>query len=96
MPDAPLPETLSQLLSRLDALLDVAPEHRASLIAELSLGDPPLRAELERLVVECDQASPLLDRPAAERFAALLHDESPRFPEALAERYRLTRELGRG
>ena len=96
LPGAGLPETLSQLSARLDALLDAAPENRASLIAELSAGDPALRAELERLVAECERESPLLDRPAAERFAALLQDDSPRFPAALAERYRLTRELGRG
>jgi serine/threonine-protein kinase len=35
-------------------------------------------------------------RPAAERFAALLDDDVTDFPQSLAERYRLTRELGRG
>ena len=96
MSDARLPDSLSQLSSRLDALLDAPPDERASLIAELSAGDPALGAELERLVADFDRKLPLLDRPAAERFAALLQDDSPRFPEALAERYRLTRELGRG
>jgi len=38
----------------------------------------------------------LLSRPAAERFAALFDDGVAGFPEALAQRYRLTRELGRG
>jgi Tol biopolymer transport system component len=90
------PEDWSQLSSRIDALLDADPQQRAALIAELSGGDAVLRAELERLVADCDREPRLLERPAAERFASLLEELGARFPEGLAERYRLTAELGRG
>src|SRR5262249_5580719 len=45
---------------------------------------------------ECEREPALLSRPAPECFAALFDDEVAGFPEALADRYRLTRELGRG
>jgi len=86
----------SELASLIDALLDAAPEQRASLIAELSGGDPVRRSELERLLAECELEPSLFSRPAAERFAALFDDDVARFPEALADRYRLTTQLGRG
>src|SRR5688572_24524838 len=79
-----------------DALLDVAPAERQARIAELSAGDPARRAELERLLEECEREITLLERPAAERFASLLDDELAPFPDVLAERYRVTREIGRG
>lgn len=85
----------SDLASLIDRLLDAAPEARGTLIAELSGGDQHRRAELEALLAECDRELPLLDAPAAERFAALL-DEDARFPDALRERYRPTGEVGRG
>src|ERR1043166_2168738 len=91
----PSPDHLSKLAATLDALLDAAPDQRATLIAQLSGGDPERRAELEALLVECEREPALLSRPAAERFAALLADEAM-FPKALAARYRLTRELARG
>ena len=90
------PGSWSQLASLVDALLDAPPGRRATLIAELSRGDPVRRAELERLAADCERESPLLARPAAERFAALLEGHGGGFPEALADRYRLTREVGRG
>ena len=86
----------SELASLIDALLDAAPEQRASLIAKLSGGDPVRRSELERLLAECELEPSLFSRPAAERFAALFDDDVARFPEALADRYRLTTQLGRG
>jgi len=86
----------SELASLIDALLDAAPEQRASLIAELSGADPVRRSELERLLAECELEPSLFSRPAAERFAALFDDDVARFPEALADRYRLTTQLGRG
>ncbi len=96
MSGAQPPEYWSQLSARIDALLDAGPERRRELVAEWSAGDPAVRAELERLLEDCEREPPLLDRPAAERFAELLETQSARFPEALAERYHLTRELGRG
>jgi Tol biopolymer transport system component len=89
-------ESWPQLASLIDAVLDTAPEHRAALVAALSRGDPARRSELERLVAQCEREPPLLSRPAAECFAGLLDDGTARFPEALAERYRVTRELARG
>jgi len=86
----------SQLSSLLDALLDAPPERRAEVVAELSGGDPARRAELERLLAEIERESPLIDAPVAERFGALFDDPAAGFPEVLADRYRLTREIGRG
>ena len=90
------PDQWQQLESLVDALLDTPPERRAALFAEVSGGDPERRAELERLVAACERAYPLLDKPASERFAALV-DTAPLEPlQLVAERYRITRELGRG
>ncbi|HYG67550.1 MAG TPA: protein kinase, partial [Anaeromyxobacteraceae bacterium] len=80
----------------MDALLDAPAERRAALVGELSAGDPRRRSELEALLLECEREPALLSRPAPERFAALFDDDTAGFPEALAERYRPTRELGRG
>jgi Tol biopolymer transport system component len=89
-------ENWSELASLIDALLDAPPERRASLIEEMSAGDPVRRAELNGLLEECEREPVLLRRPAAERFAALFDDDGAGFPESLAEHYRLMGELGRG
>src|SRR5829696_9285672 len=86
----------SRLALLIDAVLDAAPDARAALVAELSEGDPVRRAELERLVAQCEREPLLLSRPAAERFAGLLEDDTARFPDALSDRYRVDRELARG
>src|SRR5262245_45850671 len=90
------PDQLAKLSGILDALLDAPPEQRGALIAQLSEGDAKRRAELEALLAECEREPALLSRPAAERFAVLLADEASSFPAALAERYRLLKELARG
>ncbi|MGZ3464763.1 MAG: protein kinase domain-containing protein [Gemmatimonadaceae bacterium] len=90
------PENWSEITSLIDALLDAPQERRDALIVELSRGDKVRRLELERLLAECELESPLFSRPAAERFAALFGDDVEHFPEALAERYRLTSQIGRG
>jgi hypothetical protein len=95
MSRAPRSGNWSELASLVDVLLDAPPERRASLIQELSAGNTVRRSELERLLEECEREPTLLSRPAAERFAALLEDDVA-FPETLADRYRLSRELGRG
>jgi Tol biopolymer transport system component len=92
----PLKDEWPRLEPLIDAVLDVAPEQRSALIAELSRGDAELHAHLARLVEECEQAYPLLDRPATERFAGLFDDGVVAFPESLSTRYRGARELGRG
>jgi serine/threonine-protein kinase len=90
------PNDWQELEALIDQVLDSPPERRAALMAELSGGNEARRAELERLVAECEQAYPLLDRPVAERFATLLDDHVTRVPDVLADRYRVVRELGRG
>ncbi|MDB4884194.1 MAG: protein kinase [Gemmatimonadetes bacterium] len=94
-PDSEDSARWSELASLVDRLLDAAPEHRDAIVEALSAGDPVRRAELEALRAECEREPALLSIPAAERFAALFDDEA-HFPDALAERYSLTRELGRG
>src|SRR5678816_3890905 len=96
MSATPHSDDLSKLASLVDVLLDAAPERRASLVEELSAGDPVRRAELERIRQQCEREPTLLSRPAAERFAALFDDDIAGFPRSLAERYRVARELGRG
>jgi len=90
------PADWAQLESVVDALLDTPPERRAALLAEVSGGDATRRAELERLVAECERPHPLLDQPAAKRFAALVDEQAVRVSALLADRYRITREIGRG
>ncbi len=80
----------------IDSVLDVAPDERGALIEQLAHGDVGLRADLERLLVECEQPYPLLDRPATERFAGLFVEDGVAFPSSLSVRYRDARELGRG
>ena len=89
-------ESLRELASLVDTLLDTPPEQRASLVAELSRGDAVRRSELESLLIECEREAPLLSQPAAEAFEALFQNTQAPFPEGLADRYRLERELGRG
>jgi serine/threonine-protein kinase len=80
-----------------DRILAAPAEQRASLIAELAAGDPSRRAELERLVAECERDLPLLNRPAVERFDQLMGEEPALpLPEVLGGRYRIEREVGRG
>ena len=90
------PQDWQLLAPMIDALLDASAERRAPLLDELSAGDPARRAELERLLAECERPDPLLDRPAAEAFAEILADDGIPVPETLALRYRIVRELGRG
>jgi eukaryotic-like serine/threonine-protein kinase len=94
---APLsPDQWQQLESLVDALLDTPPERRAALFAKVSGGDPVRREELERLVAACERTYPLLDQPAAERFAALVETAPLQPLQVVADRYRITREIGRG
>ena len=95
-PSLPSPDEWRRLEPLVDAVLDAAPDRRPALLAELSGGDAARRAELERLVAECERAYPPLDGMAADRFAAFFGDEGLPVPELLAGRYRLVREVGRG
>lgn len=85
----------SELADLIDQLLDTPPYARGALIERLSGGNSARRAELEALLAECEREPALLSIPAADRFARLFENER-RFPDALAGRYVVTRELGRG
>ena len=89
------PDNWTELEPLVDALLDAAPEHRAALLTELSGDDAARRVELERLVAECERGHTLLDQSAVERFPGLFEDEVV-VPASIAERYPISRELGRG
>ena len=91
-----LPNDLSQLSSLVDALLDAPLDKRAALLSDLCGNDEHRRAELEALIAELDEGTPLTSRPGAERFAALLGSELEQFPRVLADKYRLTKVVGRG
>jgi serine/threonine-protein kinase len=90
------PDDWQRLESLIDRLMDAAPGQRDAVIAEVTGGDPLKQAELQRLLEECDRGLPLVDLPAVERFSSLLDQAPVEFPPALADRYRLIRELGRG
>ncbi len=79
-----------------DALLDSPPDRRTALLSELSGDDSALRAELERLVAECELEYPALEQSVGSAFAIMLEDEMPPMPESLAGRYQILREVGRG
>jgi len=92
-----LPDRWQELSPLVDAVLDAPHEQRSSILTQLSANDPRLRAELERLVNECERAVPMLDRPGAEGFSRLLvEDGNPAVPETLGGRYQIEREVGRG
>jgi TolB-like protein len=90
------PEDWNRLESLVDRLLDTAPESRAAILAELTGGDAARQAQLRELLQEAELGLPFLDRPATERFDALLAPAAARFPESLGSRYRVIRELGSG
>lgn len=95
--DPMLPDRWAELAPLVDQLLDTPAERRPALLDQLSDGDSARRVTLERLLVECERAMPLLDRPAIERFDQFLGEEpAPVLPEVLGGRYRIERELGRG
>ena len=64
------PPDWHRLAPLIDRVLDAAADRRPALLDELAAGDPERRAELERLVRECERPDPLLDRSAAEAFSA--------------------------
>jgi serine/threonine-protein kinase len=89
----------------IDAVLDAPPDRRDVVARELSGGDDAVYARLQSLAADCAKNHRLLDRPAAERFAALFGPEPFPIPEthltdrlsaAVADRYRIERELGSG
>jgi TolB-like protein/tetratricopeptide (TPR) repeat protein len=85
-------QTLEPLIDQAVAL---PPARRRAFLDSACSGDDALRAELARLLEDYDRQDTLLDRPAAERFAALFGDLAG-LPEVLGGRYRIEREIGRG
>ena len=89
----------------IDAVLDAPPDRRDEVARELSGGDDAVYARLQGLAADCAKNHRLLDRPAAERFASLFDPDPAPVPEthlierlsaAVADRYRIERELGSG
>lgn len=78
----PAPNNWSELEPLIDRVLDTPPAERLALIERLSGGDAIRRAELERLIADCSAGHALFDRPAVERFSALMNEEtaSPAIP----------------
>ena len=96
-PDSLLPPNWTELAPLIDAVLDAPPEQRAAILDDLSKGDPIRRAELQKLVIECEAELPLLNRPAAESFAELFDEKGDiQVSGVLGDRYRIEREVGRG
>ncbi len=92
-----LPPDWAELRPLMDAVLDAPRADRPALLLALSDGDAHRYAALQQLIAECDRETPLLARPAGERFAALFDDEPDDvLPETLGGRYRIDREVGRG
>ena len=95
-PDDFLPPDWTTVGPLIDLVLDAEPAERRALIEKLSGGDQERAARLAHLVAECARDTPLLERPAAERFDALAAQADPLLPELVADRYQVGRELGRG
>ncbi|MEP6733465.1 MAG: protein kinase [bacterium] len=90
------PDEWRQLAPLLDAVLDASPDRRETLLTELSGGDAARRAELARLVVDCEREYAPLEHSAGERFTTLFGEQASSIPQSLADRYEIGRELGRG
>src|SRR5512140_872234 len=80
----------------IDAALELSLEERRRYIETVCADDPSLRADLERLLAECEKSDSLIDRAAAERFALLLEDAPQDLPTVLGDRFTIEREVGRG
>ncbi len=89
-------ERWAQLSPLIDAALALTSEERPAYIERTCTGDPQLRAELDRLLAECERGDSLIDRAAAERFSILLAEDVERVPEVLGDRFVVEREIGRG
>lgn len=92
-----LPPRWQELAPLIDEVLDAPVGKRDAIIHRLTRDKPDIRAELERLVKDCERELPLLDRPAAERFAELFADDGEvQLTGVLGGRYEIQREVGRG
>jgi serine/threonine protein kinase len=88
----------------LDIALDSDPASWTSILDEQCIADPELRGEVERLLGRYSAARHYLEAPPSAAAASLLAEnraarairEAERTGSALAGRYRIVRELGRG
>ncbi|MGQ0647962.1 MAG: protein kinase domain-containing protein [Gemmatimonadaceae bacterium] len=83
----------------LDRALEFPSPERRAFLDDACRGNPALRDEIDKMVVDCERSEPLLDRPALDRFPSLLEeDEAPALASGstVAGRYLIEREIGRG
>jgi tetratricopeptide (TPR) repeat protein len=99
----PSPERWRQLEPLLDGALALPAEQRAQFLEQTCGADHALRQELAFMISACESREPahhVLDQPAAEQFASLWQEEEAHdlalLQAALADRYRLEVEAGRG
>ena len=64
--DSLLPDDWNELSPMVDRLLDASLSERPALLNELAGDNAARRAELERLVADCERELLLLERPAIE------------------------------
>lgn len=100
-PSFPSRERWEVLEPLLDAALALPEKRRAAFLDEISAGDAVLRQELMQMIAACEHLAhdgSLLEQPAAARFLSLWEepDDPLRLQEALAGRYTLEGEAGRG
>ena len=97
----PSADRWSVLEPLLDAALDRAPDERESYLDDACAGDIALRKEIGQLLAahaRHQRETSSLDQPAAVHFASLWDErfDEARFHTAIANRYRIDREAGRG
>ena len=99
--ELPSAERWNELEPLLDAALALSQETRAQFLASLS--DSVLRGELEAMIAACERsgrANHPLAKPAAERYASLFDvdpiEDAARLGAAIADRYTIEGEAGRG
>jgi len=90
------PERWARLTPLIDAALELSSEERSRYIEMVCADDPALKADLERLLAECEKGDSLIDRAATERFALLLEEVPQDLPALLGDRFTIEREVGRG
>lgn len=98
-PSSPMtPERWRVVDAILRASLSCEPAQRDAFVAQACGDDEEIRLEVASLLAAHDRAGDFLDRPAAEQLVALSAPASltGRLATALAGRYQLEREIGRG
>jgi len=98
-PSSPMtPERWRVIDAILRASLSCEPGQRDAFVAQACGDDEEIRLEVASLLAAHDRAGDFLDRPAAEEFVASSAPASltTRLATALAGRYQLEREIGRG